>query len=103
VVKEQTDILQNLVNRLRQIRNEAGDRLGDVLTEASVRERAAAVAAKIEDLRLELVKRSYRGKPAAKPLQDMTVRELHQLATKRDIAGRSSMNKAELVDALRQE
>jgi hypothetical protein len=33
----------------------------------------------------------------------MTVHELHQLAAKRRITGRSSMNKAELIDALRKE
>jgi hypothetical protein len=111
VAKEQTDILQSLANRLRQIRKEAGDRLGDVLTEASVRERAAAVSDKIEDLRVELAKRRRRGKPpakpaqdiAGKPVQDMTLRELHQLAAKRNVTGRSSMNKAQLVDALRGE
>ncbi len=101
MAREQTDVLQSLVNRLRQIRKEAGDRLGDVLAEASVRERAAAVGDKIEDLRLELAKLGRRGKPTAKPVQDMTVRELHRMAAKRHIAGRSSMNKAELVDALR--
>lgn len=103
MAREQTDVLQSLANRLREARKEAGDRLGDVLAEASVRERAAAVADKIEDLRLEVTRRVRRGEPATKPLQDMTVRELHELATKRHIAGRSSMNKAELVDALRTE
>jgi hypothetical protein len=33
----------------------------------------------------------------------MTVQELHRLASRRHIAGRSAMNKAQLVDALRQE
>jgi inhibitor of KinA sporulation pathway (predicted exonuclease) len=103
MVREQEDILQSLVKRIRQLRKEFGDRLGDVLTEAAVRERAAAVSDKIEDLRLELAKRRPRGRPAAKPVKDMTVRELHQLAAKRDIAGRSSMNKAELIDALRKQ
>lgn len=41
----QTDVLHSLASRLREARKEAGDRLGDVLAEASVRQRAAAVAA----------------------------------------------------------
>jgi hypothetical protein len=135
MAKAQTDVLQSLVDRLREIRKQAGDRLGHVLADASVRERAAAVADKIEDLRDELT-RSLRhprpaaapakpaagspakpgagppAKPAARPpakpapgqstkaLDDMTVQELRHLAAKRHIAGRSSMNKAELVQAL---
>jgi len=115
MAKAQTDVLQSLVDRLREIRKQAGGRLGHVLADASVRERAAAVADKIEDLRVELT-RSLRharpaaapAKPAAKPaperpakaLDDMTVQELRHLATERHIAGRSSMNKAELIEAL---
>ncbi len=140
MAKAQIDVLQSLADRLREIRKQAGDRLGHVLAEASVRERAAAVAEKIEDLGVELT-RSLRhagpvgapakpaagpakpaaapakpaaapAKPAARPpakpaparsakaFDDMTVQELRHLATKRHIAGRSSMNKAELVEAL---
>ena len=103
MARAQTDVLQSLVNRLREVRKEAGDRLSDVLAEASVRDRAAAVADRIEDLRLELTRRLHHGEAPAKPLQDMTVHELHQLAAKRHIAGRSSMNKSKLIDALRRE
>jgi hypothetical protein len=143
-------MLQSLVNRLRDARKEAGDRLGEMLAVASVRERATAVADKIEDLQLELARRLRGGTPATmpaaaksrsaakargtatraaaatrkaaarpaagararaaakpapagQPLQNMTVQELHQLASSRHIAGRSAMNKAQLVNALRQE
>jgi hypothetical protein len=119
MAKAQADVLQGLVDRLREIRKQAGGRLGHVLADASVRERAAAVADKIEDLRVELTRSLRRARPAAAPakpaarppakpaaeqpakaLGDMTVQELRHLATKRHIAGRSSMNKAELVKAL---
>lgn len=101
MARDQADALETLVNRLREARKEAGDRLSDLLAEAAVRERAAAVGDRIEDLRLELTRRLRRGEPATKPLDDMTVRELHELASRRQIAGRSSMNKSELIDALR--
>ena len=119
MAKAQTDVLQSLVDRLREIRKQAGGRLGHVLADASVRERAAAVADKIEDLRVELTRSLRHARPAAAPakpaarppakptserstkaLDDMTVQELRHLAAKRHIAGRSSMNKAELVEAL---
>ena len=119
MAKAQADLLQSLVDRLREMRKQAGGRLGHVLADASVRERAAAVADKIEDLRVELTRSLRHARPAAAPakpaarplakpaperpaeaLDDMTVQELRHLATKRRIAGRSSMNKAELVEAL---
>ena len=126
MAKAQADLLQSLVDRLREIRKQAGGRLGHVLADASVRERAAAVADKIEDLGAELTRSLRHARPAAAPakpaaapakpaarppaksapkrpakaLDDMTVQELRHLATKRHIAGRSSMNKAELVEAL---
>jgi hypothetical protein len=49
------------------------------------------------------VLRHIRGEPTAKPLEIMTVLELHELASERKIAGRPSMCKAELIDALGQD
>ncbi len=67
MAKAQTDVLQGLVDRLREIRKQAGGRMGHVLADASVRERAAAVADKIEDLRVELTRSLRRARPAAAP------------------------------------
>ncbi len=58
------------------------------------------ISAFFEDLRDEAVRR-VQDETAAKPFEDMTVRELHELASEREIPGRSSMDKAELVAALR--
>ena len=65
MAKAQTDVLQSLVDRLREMRKQAGGRLGHVLADASVRQRAAAVADKIEDLRVELTRSLRHPRPAA--------------------------------------
>jgi Rho termination factor, N-terminal domain len=59
------------------------------------------------------VLRRIHGEPAAKPpeekaggatpIEEMTVRELRKLASERQIPGRASMSKAELIDALRKD
>jgi hypothetical protein len=67
MAKAQADVLQSLADRLREIRKQAGGRLGHVLADASVRERAAAVADKIEDLRVELTRSLRHARPAAAP------------------------------------
>jgi Rho termination factor, N-terminal domain len=67
MAKAQPDVLQSLVDRLREIRKQAGGRLGHVLADASVREHAAAVADKIEDLRVELTRSLRHARPAARP------------------------------------
>jgi hypothetical protein len=94
--------LEHLILQLEDIAKQAGDRISEYLAEARIRERLADAADAIDDVRLAVLRR-IRGEPTAKPLEDMTVRELHELASERKIAGRSSMSKAELIDALRQD
>ena len=95
-------VLEHLIGQLEDITKQAGDRISEYLAEARIRERLADAADAIDDVRLSVLRR-IRGEPTAQPLEDMTVRELHELASERKIAGRSSMSKAELIDALRQD
>ncbi|MCA9300754.1 MAG: Rho termination factor N-terminal domain-containing protein [Phycisphaerales bacterium] len=89
-----------LVRRLQDLGNEAGTRPKDLLDDVDLRRRFDALGDGIDDLRMA-IERRLRGEPATKPLDEMTVEELHHLAAEREIAGRSTMNKAELIDALR--
>ena len=98
---QRVDPMQQLVDRVRQVSWEAGDKMADLLTEPAVRARVDAIADRIDDLRMELARRLRHGETATRPLEDMTVEELHELAARHDIKGRSSMHKAELIDALR--
>jgi hypothetical protein len=92
--------LEHLIGQLDDIAKQAGDRVSEYLAEARIRERLADAADAINDVRQAVLRRIH-GEPAAKPLEEMTVRELHELARERQIPGRSSMSKAELFDALR--
>lgn len=93
--------LQNLIDNLHEVVMEGGDRVADLLTRASVRDRIDELAEKIDELRLEIARSLRDDTPLARPLEELSVEDLHELATNRHIEGRSSMNKAELVDALR--
>jgi Rho termination factor, N-terminal domain len=92
--------LQDLIGQLEDTAKQAGDRISEYLTEARVRQRLTDAADAINDVRLAVLRRIH-GEPAAKPLEEMTVRELHELASERQVPGRSSMSKAQLIDALR--
>jgi hypothetical protein len=104
--------LQDLVRQLEDTAKQAGDRISDYLSEARVRQRLSDAADAINDVRLAVLRRvqgeqagsSRKAKPAdaETPLEEMTVRELHALASERQIPRRSSMGKAELIDALRE-
>jgi ABC-type transporter Mla subunit MlaD len=104
--------LQDLIGQLEDTAKQAGDRISEYLAEARVRQRLTDAADAINDVRLTVLRRIH-GEPPAKPtegkaaraatpLEDMTIRELHKLARDRQIPGRSSMSKAELIDVLRQ-
>ena len=104
--------LQDLIGQLEDTAKQAGDRISEYLAEARIRQRLTDAADAINDVRLAVLRRIH-GEPAAKPtegtaaraatpLEEMTIRELHKLARDRQIPGRSSMSKAELIDALRE-
>ena len=92
--------LEKVMKQLQDAVDEAGDRMSKFIQEADVKRRFSDALDALDDVRLEVLRR-VRGEPATKPLDEMTVKELHELASEREIAGRSSMNKAELIDALR--
>lgn len=92
--------LRDVVAKLEDLRNEAGDRMSKFLEDVEIKRRLSDAVDALDDVRLELTRR-ISGKPATTPFEEMTVKELHEVARERDIEGRSSMNKAELIDALR--
>ena len=92
----------DLFRQLEHLAEEAGDRISQLVEDVEVKQRLSDAIDALDDVRLEVARR-LRGGPATTPLDEMTVKELHHLASEREIEGRSSMNKAELIDALRTE
>jgi hypothetical protein len=97
---DELNALEKLLRQLQEAADEAGDRMSTFIEEADVKRRFSDAVDALDDVRLELLRRLH-GEPATKPLDEMTVKELHELARERDVPGRSTMNKAELIDALR--
>lgn len=100
MAKDDGEGLDGLVRRLEELGSELGNRFRDLLDDVDVRRRFQTIQDGVEDLR-RTIESKLRGEPATEPLDEMTVKELHQLASERGIEGRSSMNKADLIDALR--
>lgn len=93
--------LQDVLAKLEEVTSEAGDRMAKLLEDVEITRRLSDAVDALDDVRLEVTRR-ITGKPATTPFEEMTVKELHELAAEREIEGRSSMNKAELIDALRE-
>jgi hypothetical protein len=74
--------------------------MGDLFTDQVVRKHLEEAGHALEDVWNDIVEH-LRMAAAAKPLDEMTVEELHELATERGIPGRSKMHRDELIEALR--
>jgi hypothetical protein len=96
-----TNAIEDLVDRLQSIAVQGGDRLAAFLEEQPVRAQVDDISDRIDKLLREAAQYLRESTPLATPLEDMTIEQLHELATKRQIDGRSHMNKSELIEALR--
>jgi hypothetical protein len=96
-----TNVIDDLIERLRGFAVQGGDRLAAFLEEQPVRAQVDDISDRIDELLREAAQYLRESTPLATPLEDMTVEQLHELAAKRQIEGRSHMNKSQLIDALR--
>ena len=91
---------EQLMDDLRDVGREATERFGHLFSDDQFRTHLREMGKTLEDMWTEAVAQ-VRKAAESKPLDEMTLDELHELASERNISGRSKMNKAELVDALR--
>lgn len=91
---------EHMVDGMRDVGRQATERLTVLFTEDHFRKHLRQIATALEDMWAE-ASEQVRLAAEAKPLEDMTLEELHELATERKIPGRSKMHKDELIAALR--
>ena len=91
---------EQIVEELRDLGRQASDRLTDLFKDDSVRKHLQEMGQAFEEFWTDVVEH-VREAAEAKPLDEMTLEELHHLATERELPGRSKMTKAELIEALR--
>ena len=91
---------EKMMDDLRDVGREAADRFGHLFSDEQFRTHLREMGKALEDMWAEAADQ-VRKAAGSKPLDDMTVEELHELATERKVPGRSKMHKAELIEALR--
>lgn len=91
---------EQLMDDLRDVGREAAERFGHLFSDDQFRVHLREMGKALEDMWAEAAEQ-VRKAADSKPLDEMTMDELHELASERKIPGRSKMHKAELIDALR--
>lgn len=91
---------EQLMDDLRDVGREAAERFGHLFSDDQFRVHLREMGKALEDMWAEAAEQ-VRKAADSKPLDEMPMDELHELASERKIPGRSKMHKAELIDALR--